>query len=96
MPALEVAAEALIDEARACGANMHLAGGAPGSALGSGVESLILRGILQREGDAISIAAGEEDALGYYAASVLQRLSEPETLPGFMPAGSELPGVAGT
>ena len=96
MPALEVAAEALIDEARACGANMHLAGGATGSALGSGVESLILRGILQREGDAISIAAGEEDALGYYAASVLQRLSEPETLPGFMPAGSELPGVAET
>ena len=44
----------------------------------AGVEALILRAILVREGDALRIAPGQDKVLGYYAASVLQRLSEPD------------------
>ncbi|MCL4675961.1 MAG: hypothetical protein KJZ59_08060, partial [Pararhodobacter sp.] len=78
----------IVETARARGANMHLAGGSAATALRSGVEALVLRGILSRDGDAIRIAPGESNALGFYAASVLQRLSEPD-----LPGRTEIPDL---
>ncbi|WP_417587812.1 1-acyl-sn-glycerol-3-phosphate acyltransferase [Pararhodobacter oceanensis] len=77
--ALSVAAESLVAEARSKGANMHLPGGGVRAALALGIEALTLRGILEREGEALQIAAGQEGLLGYYAASVLQLLGEPDS-----------------
>jgi len=86
-------AEQLVQEALVCGANMHLAGGSAETALKSGVDALVLRGILQREGESVSIVSGEDGTLGFYAASVLQRLSEPETPRAAADPDLELPEV---
>ena len=86
---------ALIAEAQALGANLHLPGASAETALREGLAALVLRGIVRREGEALSIAPGQDSALGYYAASVLQRLSEPpsDTPP---PATPILPDVTET
>ncbi|GAB4262179.1 MAG: 1-acyl-sn-glycerol-3-phosphate acyltransferase [Pararhodobacter sp.] len=70
-------ARALVEQAAARGANMHLPGGSADGALAEGLDALLLRGILRRENGLVAIAPGEEATLGYYAASVLQNLSEP-------------------
>jgi glycerol-3-phosphate O-acyltransferase len=75
---LDHAAATLVDAARGLGANMHLTEGTASGALHAGVDALVLRGILLRDGDALRIAPGQEATLGYYAASVLQRVTEPE------------------
>jgi len=75
---LDHAAGAMVDTAQDRGANLHLPGGSAAAAVAAGVEALVLRGILLRDGDALRIAPGQESTLGYYAASVLQRLSEPD------------------
>jgi len=77
-PVLNAAAEALVQEARESGANMHLAGGSATAALATGIEALALRSIVERDGDIVRIAAGQDTTLGFYAASVLQLLVEPE------------------
>ncbi len=64
-------------ELRKLGAWMHLPEGDMDRALNEGLEALLLRGILVLKEGRITIAPGQEDALGYYAASVLQRLVEP-------------------
>jgi glycerol-3-phosphate O-acyltransferase len=89
-------AASIVDQARSGGANMHLAGGSAATALRSGVEALVLRGILSRDGDDIRIASGEENTLGFYAASVLQRLSEPDQPGRTHIPDLVLPGVAET
>lgn len=78
---LQEAATALVDEALRRGANMHLAGGSVETALASGIDALVLRGILTRDGATLHLTEGQDAALGFYAASVLQRLAEPD-LPG--------------
>ncbi|MFN3953688.1 MAG: 1-acyl-sn-glycerol-3-phosphate acyltransferase [Pararhodobacter sp.] len=61
------------------GALQHLPGGNPDAALAEGLEALCLRGILQEHDGMLSIHAGQEPALSFYAAAILQRLSESET-----------------
>ena len=86
---------ALIAEAQALGANLHLPGASAETALREGLAALVLRGIVRREGGVLSIAPGQEAALGYYAASVLQRLSEPPS-GGPAPTTPTLPDVTET
>ncbi len=69
----------LADEAQAKGANLHLVGGSSATALIYGIEALVLRGIVIRDGDDLRIAPGQDAVLGYYAASALQRLAETDT-----------------
>ena len=68
----------MVTAAQALGTQMHLPGASAPDAVLAGVEALILRAILVRDGDALRIAPGQDKVLGYYAASVLQRLSEPD------------------
>jgi glycerol-3-phosphate O-acyltransferase len=75
---LDHAATALVEQARALGANMHLTDGTASGALHAGIDALVLRGILLRDGDSLRIAPGQDGALGFYAASVLQRVTEPD------------------
>lgn len=88
LAALTAQAEAMVETARIAGASLHLPGGTAASGLAEGIEALLVRGILHRDGDALSIAPGQQAALGYYAASVLQRLSEPHD--GEQPRRAEL------
>ena len=69
---------ALIAEAGEGRANVHLPEGRAETALKSGIEALILRGILEEKDGTIHIGPGQDSTLGFYAASVLQRLAEPE------------------
>lgn len=99
-PALEEAAGALVAQARARGVLLHLTGSdgeaSVPAALAFGIEALVLRGILERDGAVLRIAEGQEAALGYYAASVLQRLAEP-VREGTQPVEAlALPGVTET
>lgn len=71
------AAEAIVAGLTARGANLHLAGGSTARALDEGLANLTLRGIVAEAGGRLGPAPGQEAALGYYAASVLQRLGEP-------------------
>ncbi len=52
--------------------------GTPREAVEAGLAGLALRGIVTLKGDRVQISPGEEGVLGYYAASVLQRLSAPQ------------------
>lgn len=69
--------EALVAALQQMGAWLHLPGGNARQALQEGLEALLLRGILSAGGDDVTIAPGQEPALGFYAAAVLQRLAEP-------------------
>ena len=73
---LERAAE-LVRELQTIGAWMHLPEGEGARAAEQGLAALLLRGILVQKAGKVSIAPGQDAALGYYAASVLQRLAEP-------------------
>ena len=93
---LQQGAADLVAAARARGANMHLAGGNPQTALQVGLEALALRGIVVVEDQAVRIAPGQEDALSFYAASVLQRLSEPDAVQGHHTTDLTLPEASET
>ncbi|WP_323035754.1 1-acyl-sn-glycerol-3-phosphate acyltransferase [Pararhodobacter sp.] len=86
----------LVATARQRRANMHLPEGTPEAAMRSGIDALILRGILERDGETIRIAPRQERTLGYYAASVLQRLAEPEIGVTDRDPEAELPGAQET
>lgn len=75
----EVEAEArrMVADLLARGANLHLPGGTIPGGLAVGLDNLRLRGIVAEAGGRLGSAPGQEAALGYYAASVLQRLGEP-------------------
>lgn len=92
---LRAAAEALVAELTALGASLHLPQGEPASALEAGLANLLLRGILAEAGGRLGPAPGEEATLEYYAASVLQRLNEPQG-PVPRPAIMQLPKVEET
>ena len=67
---------ALAGALRLKGAHQHYPGGDPAAGVAEGLEALIRRGILtEREGQ-VRIVPGQEGALSFYAASVLQRLTE--------------------
>jgi glycerol-3-phosphate O-acyltransferase len=91
------AADEIVAGLTARGANLHLAGGTVALALEQGLANLTLRGIVAEAGGRLGPAPGEEAALGYYAASVLQRLGEPSPDSGPpAPAPLELPAPVGT
>lgn len=75
--ALTATAEAMVAALRCKGAHQHLPGGSAATAVEEGLLTLALRGILEVRGGEVRVAPGEEAMLGYYAASVLQRLAEP-------------------
>lgn len=77
LPDLEAEVATLVAQARALGANLHLVGGDAAATVRFATDALVQRGILSRDGDLFRIVPAEEAALGYYAASVLQRLAEP-------------------
>ncbi|MCC5969447.1 MAG: 1-acyl-sn-glycerol-3-phosphate acyltransferase [Pararhodobacter sp.] len=87
---------ALVEELRLKGAHQHLPGGDAAAALGEGLEALNLRGIIEESAELLKIVPGQEGALGFYAASVLQRLSEVQ-IPGQEAVGMlELPEAGET
>lgn len=94
--ALEASAEALVEAACQRGANLHLPGGTVQGAMAAGLGSLELRGIVLRQDGMLRIAPGQEATLGYYAASVLQLLSEPDGNSSARPATLTLPEVSET
>jgi glycerol-3-phosphate O-acyltransferase len=71
-------AERMVAGLVARGANLHLPGGSVERAVAEGLAGLTLRGILAEAGGRLGPAPGQEAVLGYYAASALQRLAEPE------------------
>lgn len=95
-PDLEARLAELVDEARAKGANLHLAGGSVGEGLRFGIGALVRHGILAEEAGVLRPVPGKEALLGYYAASVLQRLSEPGTDGDTTGGGATLPAVTET
>jgi len=76
---------ALVERLRLKGAHQHLPGADAQAALAEGLEALTLRGIVKVSDGVVRIAPGQEGALSFYAASVLQRLAE-EDEPGHRPA----------
>lgn len=72
---------ALTEQLRQKGAHQHLPDGDAATALREGLEVLTLRGILQDDGRQLQIVPGQEGALSFYAASVLQRLGEADLPP---------------
>ncbi len=96
LPDLQARLAELVDEAAAKGANLHLVEGDVAASLRFGVESLLRHGILIRDGDLLRPVPRREALVGYYAASVLQRLAEPGEGPA--PAGFQrmLPAVTET
>jgi len=75
--ALSQTAQALVVSLQEKGAYQHLPGGDPAAAIAEGLAALALRDILELRSGEVRVAPGQEAALGYYAASVLQRLAEP-------------------
>jgi len=70
-------AESVIAELESRGAWIHLPGGQIQAAVASGLDALVLRGILQRVDGVLSMDPDHTEVLAYYAASVLQRLDAP-------------------
>ena len=69
----------IVADLRGIGAWVHLPENDPAHCATQGLEALCLRGITLSQNGQISIAPGQEEVLGFYAASVLQRLTEPAT-----------------
>ena len=67
----------LVDALQAKGAHQHLPGADAVAAIEEGLAALALREILEVRGGEVRVAPGQQAALGYYAASVLQRVAEP-------------------
>ncbi len=86
----------MVERLRALRANQHLPGADPAAALTEGLEALLLRGLLVEADGSLTIAPGQEATLGFYAASVLQRLSEPAASNGSGSASLELPEAGET
>ena len=94
---LENIAEEMVGKLVAAGANLHLVGGSVTATLDEGLSHLKLRGILAEAGGKIGPAPGQDATLGYYAASALQRLTEPALEDGpARTAALELPVADGT
>ena len=74
-------ARAMLDQADRRGAFVYQAAPGTMAAFEQGLAQLELRGIVQRQGDSVTLPPGQEDALAYYAASALQRLDGPESAP---------------
>ncbi|MCC5957488.1 MAG: 1-acyl-sn-glycerol-3-phosphate acyltransferase [Natronohydrobacter sp.] len=74
---LQEACAALKDDLIARHAWMHLENEQDYNALAEGLAALELRGMIVREAKKIKIAAGQQEVLGFYAASVLQRCDAP-------------------
>jgi len=72
-------------------AHQHLPGGDVQAALAEGLAALELRGILRRDAAMLHVEAKERAALGFYAASVLQRLDHPACPDPQRSAALELP-----
>lgn len=90
--AVTAEAAAMVARLETLGANLHLPGGTPGAAVAEGLGNLILRGILTDGPQGLLAPPGQEGALAYYAASVLQRLTpDGGTPPGPGHGGRELP-----
>jgi len=67
---------ALAGALRLKGAHQHYPGGDAAAGMADGLEALIGRGILTEHEGQVRIVSGQEGALNFYAASVLQRLTE--------------------
>jgi glycerol-3-phosphate O-acyltransferase len=93
---LQTIAEGLVATLTATGANLHLVDGSVATTIDQGLAHLMLRGILAEAGGRIGPAPGEDAALGYYAASALQRLGEPEDACQPPAALLRLPSAEGT
>jgi glycerol-3-phosphate O-acyltransferase len=89
------AIEALVASLQAQSAWLHLPEGTSAKAASEGLSALLLRGLVESRNDMLLIAPKEEQAVQFYASSILQRLSAP---PGLAPQGTlELkPPSAGT
>jgi glycerol-3-phosphate O-acyltransferase len=81
----------LVASLRERGAHQHLPGGDAAAGIEEGLAALALRGILEVRGGEVRVAPGHAAALGYYAASVLQRLAETEPGCGQRTPKLELP-----
>ncbi|MFN4059089.1 MAG: 1-acyl-sn-glycerol-3-phosphate acyltransferase [Roseinatronobacter sp.] len=89
------AIEGLVASLQAQSAWLHLPQGASAQAATEGLAALLLRGLVESRNDTLFIAPEEEQAVSFYASSILQRLSAPQ---GLAPSGTlELgPPSAGT
>ena len=96
LPDLQARLADLVGEAGAKGANMHLVAGDVADSLRFGIEALVRHGILTDEGNSLRLVPGREALLGYYAASVLQRLAEPGAGPVAPGSPRTLPAVTET
>ncbi len=76
--ALTETGQAIAAQLQDKGAHQHLPGGDAVAAIEEGLTALALRGILEVRGGEVRVAPGQQAALGFYAASALQRLSEPD------------------
>ncbi len=94
--ALTETGQDMVTALRAKGAHQHLPGGDAVAGVEEGLAALALRGILEVRGGEVRVAPGQEAALGYYAASVLQRLAEPQPGLPVEPAALELPAAGET
>jgi glycerol-3-phosphate O-acyltransferase len=94
--ALAATAHRLVEALRDKGAHQHLPEGDAAAAIDEGLAMLALRGILELRGGEVRVAPGEEATVGYYAASVLQRLAEPMPENGVVGASLELPPAEAT
>ncbi len=96
LPELEASVAALVGEARDKGANLHLADGTVAETVRFAIGALRRQGIVLFEAETLRITPGKEMALGYYAASVVQRLEEPGMLGRPGPSDLILPEVTET
>lgn len=87
---------ALAEALRLKGAHQHLTDGDAATAVAEGLEALTLRGIITQSDGLVQIVPGQEGALGFYAASVLQRLSEADMPPRSLEEALQLPEAGET
>lgn len=83
---LAQACRSILDTLSAKNAWIHLPDGQLDQAIETGLSVLKLRGVITQQGDQIALSASQSDVLGFYAASVLQRLDAPS---GIAPPASQ-------
>jgi len=76
----------LMSELQARRAWLHLAEPSNSKAIEEGLAALVQRRLIEMTADRISICAGEDEVIGFYAASVLQRIHAPD---GIAPVANE-------
>ncbi len=74
-------AAAIVERLRVLHSWQHLPRGEVGAAVDSGLQALVLRGVVRTDAETVAVADGQGDLVAYYAASVLQRLDEPGAAP---------------